>query len=96
LKALVAGMGVLIVLGTALVIGVVIHRLYARNSAPSMTAATLPPATGVLALPAGAHITALAAAGGTFAVSVSGPSGEQLWLIDPETGGRRLVITAPK
>ena len=43
LKALVGVMGVLIVLGTALVIGVVIHRLYARNGVASNVAvATVP------------------------------------------------------
>lgn len=34
LKATVGIMGVLIVIGTAVVIGTIIHRLYARNSAP--------------------------------------------------------------
>ncbi len=95
LKALVVGMGLLIVLGTALVIGVVIHRLYARNSAPSMApAAAAPRPSGVLNLPAGSRITGVAASGGDFAVSVSGPAGDQLWLLDPQSGARRLAITA--
>ena len=49
LKALVGIMGVLIVLGTALVIGVVIHRLYARNGVASNVAV----ATRSGAVPAG-------------------------------------------
>ena len=34
MKAAVGGMGVLIVVGTAVVVGTIIHRLYARDSAP--------------------------------------------------------------
>jgi hypothetical protein len=45
LKALVAVLGVLIVLGTALVVGVVIHRIYARTAEPSNVAGPAEPST---------------------------------------------------
>ncbi len=43
LKAAVAVMGLLIVLGTALVVGVIIHRVYARNTAAASMPAVSPP-----------------------------------------------------
>jgi len=97
LKALVGIMGVLIVLGTAVVAGTIVHRVYANAQRPSMAPAAVPlPDDGAspVALPAGAHIAGIAAAGGDVAVWVSGPGGDQLWLLDPQTGARRVVLTA--
>ena len=91
-------LGVLIVIGTAVVIGTVIHRLYARNDAPSM--APLPaPAAAVSAglsparLAPGEHIAGIAAAGGRIAVWVSGPQGDRLLLIDPLNGRSSVVLS---
>ncbi len=97
LKTLVAGLGVLVVLGTATVIGVVIKRIYA-DPQPASTAAAAVPARldNVVALPAGTKITGLAAAGGRFAVAVSGPAGDQVWIVDPATGARYVTISAAK
>jgi hypothetical protein len=106
LKALVGGMGVLIVLGTALVIGVVIHRLYARNPAPSniavatvpvpegaMGATRLAPGNVAASLAAGEKIMGITGAGGDVAVWVSGPAGDRLLLIDPQSGQTRVVLS---
>jgi hypothetical protein len=91
LKATVGIMGVLIVIGTTVVVGTIIHRLYARVSAPPpMVAAPLAaPAAeaGVAAqLPPGEHIAGIAAAGADVAVWVSGPSGGRLLLLNPASG----------
>jgi hypothetical protein len=102
LKALVAGLGLLVVLGTALVIGVVIKRMYAApapasniSAAVPVPGAALPPADAIT-LPAGSRITGLAAAGEAFAVTVSGPSGDQLWIVNPQTGARYVTMSTPK
>jgi hypothetical protein len=95
LKALVGVMGVLIVLGTALVIGVVIHRLYARNGVASNVAATVPvpsDVTGSVRLAPGDKIAGIAGAGGDVAVWVNGPAGDRLLLIDPVSGQTRVVL----
>ncbi len=91
-------MGVLIVLGTTVVIGTVIHRVYSRFAAPSMPvplAAPTAPATPVpaavsvatsTALAPGEHIAGIAAAGADVAVWVNGPNGDRLLLLNPVTG----------
>ncbi len=97
LKALVGILGVLILLGTALVIGVVIQRIYAKPGAASMSAPPPgAPAGGALVLPKGTHISGIAAAGGELAVWVSGPDGDQIWLVDPRTSARFVTVAAPK
>lgn len=95
LKALVGGMGVLIVLGTAVVIAVIVHRIYATPAAPSMTAsaAAAPPlALPAFRLPAGARIAGIANAGDAVAVWVTSPAGDELLLLNPATGQVRTVI----
>jgi hypothetical protein len=103
LKALVGILGVLIVLGTALVIGVIIHRLYAKPSAPSMAPALVPatvPAEAVALpaianrLPAGDYIKAIAAAGADLAIWVGGPEGDKVLLVNPVTGSITVAISA--
>jgi hypothetical protein len=93
-------MGVLIVLGTALVIGVVIKRIYAKPAAPSMSAmapGVLPGAVAASAvLPAEAHIAGIAGAGGAIAVWVSGPGGDEVLLIDPASGAVRRALSTQK
>ncbi len=103
LKAAVAVMGLLIVLGTALVVGVIIHRVYARNTAAASMPAVSPPVV-VGALPAGGrsagpfglapgeHIAGMASAGADLAVWVSGPSGERVLLIDPASGQVSIAL----
>lgn len=97
LKLLVGGLGALVVLGTALVIGVIIHRLYAKPPAPSMPApvpgapATLPTLTN--RLPAGDSIKSIAAAGASLAIWVTGPDGDQILLLNPATGQLSLAVS---
>jgi hypothetical protein len=94
LKVLVGILGVLIVLGTALVIGVVIQRIYAKPEAASMS--TPVPGGGPLVLAGRAHVSGIAAVGDEVAVWVSGPEGDQIWLLDPRTGRHFVAMTAPK
>lgn len=109
MKAVVGIMGVLIVIGTTVVIGTVIHRLYARFAAPPMPAAPLAapmaPVAGnvpIAAVPAaaalapGEHIAGIAGAGPDVAVWVSGPKGDRVLLLDPANGTARVGLqTAP-
>jgi hypothetical protein len=103
LKALVGFMGVLIILGTAMVVGTVIHRLYAKKPVASMQAPALVApmaATVAVPLPAGAplmlapgeHIVGIAGAGGDVAVWVSGPQGERVLLLNLASGGLRVAV----
>ena len=93
-------MGVLIVIGTTVVIGTVIHRLYARFAAPPMPVAPLaapmaPVAGGVpvaAALAPGEHIAGIAGAGPDVAVWVSGPKGDRVLLLDPASGAVRVGL----
>jgi len=96
LKALVAFLGVLVVLGTAVVVGVVIKRLYASPAPPSTSAPALTPsAAGVTGLPAGSRIEGIAGAGNVIAIWTSGPQGGEVYLLDPQTGRLNLAVTAP-
>ncbi len=82
----------LIVLGTALVIGVVIHRIYAVAAPPSMPAPMPVSASGPVTLAAGEHVAGIAAAGGDVAVWVTGPDGDRVLLVDPRTGAATVVV----
>lgn len=115
LKLLVGFLGVLIVLGTAVVVGVVIKRIYAKPEAASISNAMIPgvaatptPVAGLPAasLPAasqpaaslapGEHIAGIAGAGAEFAVWVSGPGGDRLLLLNPQTGALSTVLAGAK
>lgn len=98
LKALVGILGVLIILGTALVVGVVIHRIYARNSAPSMVQAQVPvpAAVAAAALEPGEHVAGIAGAGADVAVWVSGPAGDRVLMIDPATGRVSVALSGTR
>jgi hypothetical protein len=91
LKALVVFLGVLIVLGTAVVIGTVIHRMYARTAPPSMI--QIPGMAGqAVSLQPGEHIAGIAAAAGDVAVWATGPAGDRVLLINPQTGGVTVAL----
>jgi hypothetical protein len=92
LTALVGILGVLIVLGTALVIGVVIQRIYARPAAPSMSAG--PGAAGPGA--AGERVSGIAGAGDYLAVWETGPDGDRIVTIDMATGAVKTVLQLPR
>ncbi len=92
-------MGVLIVLGTAVVVGTVVHRLYAKRLVPSMPAMAPAVQGGGAAnagLAPGEHIAGIASAGGDVAIWVTGPRGDRLLLLDPASGGVSEVLGAPK
>ena len=96
LKALVGGMGLLIVLGTALVIGTVIHRIYARKPVASPLAVpggSVAVAMAGAGLAPGEHIAGIAGAGGDVAVWVNGPAGDRLLLVDPASGRVSVVLS---
>jgi hypothetical protein len=86
LKALVGILGVLIVLGTALVIGVVIQRIYARPAAPSMSVG---PGSGE-------RIAGIAGAGGYVAVWETGADGDRVLSVDLATGAVKTVLELPR
>lgn len=96
-------MGVLIIIGTAVVIGTVIHRLYGKFTAPSMPVSSSAPPPGntdwpagrTVALEAGEHIAGIAAAGRYLAVWVNGPKGDRLLLLDPMTGQLHVALSPP-
>lgn len=95
LKVLVAGLGALIILGTAIVIGVIIKRLYAPTPTPSMAAVQAPlPVSGGVSLAQGEAIKAIAPLGGGLAVWVSGPGGERVLLVNPDGAQSTIVQTA--
>ena len=98
LKFLVAVLGVLVVLGTALVVGVIIRRLYARPVPASIAppiAAPLPAEPGALQLPPGSRIAGIATAGTEVAVWITGPDGGRVILFDPSHGTARNLVEAP-
>ncbi|MDE8345336.1 MAG: hypothetical protein POH28_04050 [Acidocella sp.] len=96
LKALVGILGVLIILGTALVISVVIHRLYARNIAPS---SIMPASHGTITaknLAPGEKILGIAGAGTDLAIWVGNTQGSQILLVNPANGQMTTIVsTAP-
>ncbi len=82
LKALVIGMGVLIVAGTVALAVVLVQRL-GGASAGSATASMS------LAQPEGARIAGIAASDKAISVWVARPDGERVIVLDP-TGARRI------
>lgn len=94
------GLGVLIVLGTALVVGVIIKRIYDAGSAPAEVAgakAEAPAADLRIPAAAGAAIGGIAAADGRLAVWVKDGGGGKVVLIDPRTGRLAGTVTlAPR
>ena len=105
MKAAVGIMGVLIIIGTTVVVGTVIHRLYASFATPStpQTMASAPvsavpvemPAGVVAQLAPGERISGIAPAGAELAVWLSGPKGDRLLLLNPVTGQARVVLASP-
>ena len=98
LKALVIGMGVLIIIGTALVIGVIIHRLYAASTAPKpepspIAARPTTPFHTSIPAPNGGTIKSVIALGHHLAVRVSTPQGGEIILINPRNGAITGTIT---
>jgi len=79
LKVLTAGMGVLIVVASAVLVVVIVRRL-AGPAAPPGAVAT------VLNEPAGTRIAGIAATGDRLAVQLEGGGADRVVLVDPRTG----------
>jgi hypothetical protein len=86
LIALTVFMGILIVVGLAVIIGTIIHRVSAPKPALSPVSAAGPgPAT--LTLPPGARISAMTAVGDRLVLQAATPDGRaSLITLDPVTG----------
>ena len=81
MKALVIGMGVLIVVATMVLIVLIAHRL--TGSAPVAPAAAGPV---LLDEPAGSRIVTIAPAGDRLAVQLQGGGPDRVLLVDPRSG----------
>jgi hypothetical protein len=99
LKALVIGMGVLIVAGTVTLVVLLVQRAGGARVAPeARVVASVAPEAGVplqgwaapvvLGQPEGSRIGGVANAGGALAVWVVRPDGDRVVLVDPASGRR--------
>lgn len=78
LKILTVAMGVLILAGTAVIVGVIFHR--------AMSPATLAPVDLALDQPAGTRIVGIAATQDRLALQLQGGGADRVVLVDPRTG----------
>ena len=92
MKALVIGLGVLIVLGTVLVIGVVVQRVVESTAKPTEAPRALPPPgpaipfATTLSAGQGASIGGIAASGGRMAIWIRTGHGGRVVFVDPRSG----------
>lgn len=87
LMAVTVGMGVLILLGTTVVILTIAHRMTApRARRDAMVSLHLDE-------PAGTHIRSIAGAGDRVAVQLEGGGTDRIVLVDPDTGAVTGLIT---
>jgi hypothetical protein len=94
LKVFVVAGGVVLVLGTGLLVWLLVQRGAAGGRQPTAVAATLP---GTLALPAGATIGQVLAAGNQLVIVGEGREGRFLAVVDLATGRRRhLLMIVPE
>ena len=106
LKLAVIAMGVILLLGFAVVIGRIVY-LVNSGPRPAATAAALPgppgapvpaaaaplaPSATVLSLPRGATVRQLAISGNRLAVYYEGPDGAGIRIVDLATGGPGLTL----
>ena len=89
LKALVAGMGVLIVAGLAVIVVTIVH----RATAPREAAA--PPGTLAPPLPAGAVVVETALDGDRLALRLDTPDGPRVAIVDLATGALVTTVVLP-
>ena len=92
LKALVIGMGVLIVVATTVLIVLIVHRLTGPRPLPPVAAAP-----AILDEPSGTRIATIVAVGDRLAVQLQGGGPDRILLVDPQTGSvvSRLALRAP-
>jgi hypothetical protein len=79
LIALTVGMGVLTLIGTALLVVVIAERASAPAARPSAFAVTLDE-------PAGTRIAGVAAAGGRMVIELQGGGPDRVVVVDPDSG----------
>ena len=101
LRLAVIGMGAVLLLGFATVIGRIVYLLNRPAVDPSIVAATAsgaPPSDIRLALPAGASVRTLSLSGNRLAVHYDGPGGAGIAIVDLATGraAQRVEIGAGK
>lgn len=100
LKALVIGMGIVLVLGLLLVAGTIAFRLSRMSSgeAPPASAPARVLTDGRLVLPAGASLRATSLDGNRLAVHYASPAGDGVIVIDLRSGAEiaRLSIETQK
>ena len=84
LKALVIGMGILLVVGTGVVVVTIVHRM--SSGATAKTAGSRLPDHADILLPPGAKVESVTAIGDRLALRVTASSGESILLVDPVTG----------
>ena len=105
LKVLVGIMAVLIIIGTTVVVGTLIHRFYAKTTPTPTTTAlfnetssadldSVPPPQTALILPQGLQIEGMTAIDHNLAVWVHGPVGDKIIIINPKTGQTHTVVTS--
>jgi len=87
LTAVTIGMGVLILLGTTVLILTIAHRMTGPRARPHGTVSLH------LDEPAGTRIGGIAGAGDRVAVELQGGGADRIVLIDPDTGGVTGRIT---
>lgn len=87
LKIATIGMGVLIVLGTMTLVGIIVHRISSRDTPEAAVTAALPATvSAVLDEPEGTHIAGIAAVGDRLAVQLQGGGVDRIVLVDPRSG----------
>ncbi|AOX17482.1 hypothetical protein [Kozakia baliensis] len=94
LMAVVIGMGVLIVIGTVVLLGVIVHRLSHPASHAATPLASAVSNTSLPVSPGSRLVGATARADGTLAVILARPEGDRLVIWNPATGqiGARLSL----
>ena len=93
LKALVIGMGVVIVVATTVLIVLIVHRL----TGPRVALPPVAAGPAMLDEPSGTRIATIVAVGDRLAVQLQGGGPDRVLLVDPQTGSvvGRLALRAP-
>jgi hypothetical protein len=87
LKVLVVVMGVMIVVGIAVVAVTIVRRVSGTVGAPPPAAVSALPSRIVLDQPPGTRIAGMAATSDRLAVRLEGGGPDRILLLDPRTGG---------
>ncbi len=91
LKVLVVVMGVMIVVGVAVVAVTIVRRVAATGGGTPPVAASALPSRVVLDQPPGTRIAGIAATSDRLAVRLEGGGPDRILLLDPRTGGTLIT-----